>query len=303
MEDTYKMLEFLDDDSDDEKIASFINSITEEEVDGEASSSRFPQSRVYIAGDREDVALRLYNDYFSETPMYPEKKFKRRYRISRQLFLRIVEGISNFNSTNIPKYFMFFRKRPDATGRQSLTILQKCTAAIRQMAYGTTPDLFDEYIKIGEKTPALCLDYFYKCVFHLFAREYLRKPTTEDIARIYNFHKKKHGLPGMLGSIDCMHWEWKNCPVGSNNDINVLNASPIFNSIKDGTAPPSAIDVNGRHYERGYYLGDGIYPDWAMLVKAPHNPIDEPRKKFKRFQESAMKDIERAFGVFVTSSQ
>ncbi|XP_071701596.1 uncharacterized protein [Rutidosis leptorrhynchoides] len=175
MEDTYKMLEFPDDDSDDEKIVSFINSLTEEEVDGEASSSRFPRSRVYIARDREDAAIRLYNDYFSETPMYPENKFKRRYRMSRQLFLRIVEGL--------------------------------------------------------------------------------------------------------------------------NNDINVLNASPIFNSIKDGTAPPSPFDVNGRHYERGYYLGDGIYPDWAMLVKAPHNPIDQPSKKFKRFQESGRKDIERAFGV------
>ncbi|XP_071689165.1 uncharacterized protein [Rutidosis leptorrhynchoides] len=73
--------------------------------------------------------------------------------------------------------------------------------------------------------------------------------------------------------------------------------SPLFNTIKDGTAPPSPFEVNGHHYKRGYYLGDGIYPDWAMLVKAPHNPIDEPRKKFKRFQESARKDIERAFGV------
>ncbi|XP_071738742.1 uncharacterized protein [Rutidosis leptorrhynchoides] len=264
MEDTCKILEFLDDDSDDEKIVSFINSLTEEEVDGEASSSKFLRSRVYIAMDCEDAAIRLYNDYFSETSMYPENKLKRRYRMSSQLFLRIVEGRSNFNSTNIPKYFLFFRERPDATGRQSLTILQKCTAAIRQMAYGTTPDLFDEYIKIGEKTAALCLDYFCKCVFHLFAREYLRKPTAQDIARLYNFHEQKHSLPGMLGSIDCMHWEWKNCHVGwqgqytrgANNDINVLNASPIFNTIKNGTAPPSPFDVNGHHYERGYYLGD-----------------------------------------------
>ncbi|XP_071695466.1 protein ALP1-like [Rutidosis leptorrhynchoides] len=130
-----------------------------------------------------------------------------------------------------------------------------------------------------------------------------------------------------------MHWQWKNCPIawqrqytrgdqkgpsimleavasqdlwiwhaffgmtGANNDINVLNYSPLFNTIKEGTAPPSPFNVNGHHYERGYYLGDGIYPDWAMLVKAPHNPIDEQRKKFKRFQESARKDIERAFGV------
>ncbi|XP_071699609.1 uncharacterized protein [Rutidosis leptorrhynchoides] len=65
----------------------------------------------------------------------------------------------------------------------------------------------------------------------------------------------------------------------------------------DGTALLSPFDVNWRNYERGYYLGDGIYPDWDMLVKAPHAPTDEPRKKFKRFQESVRKDIERAFRV------
>ncbi|XP_071727367.1 uncharacterized protein [Rutidosis leptorrhynchoides] len=270
MEKTFKMLQFLiDDDSDNEKIVNFVSSLAEEEVEGEASSSRVPRTRIYIPRDRESAADRLFNDYFADSPVYPENKFKRRFRMSRQLFLRIVEGISNFNSSDIPEYFMYFRERPDAAGRQSLTILQKCTAAIRQMAYGTTPDMFDEYIKIGEKTAALCLDYFCKCVFHLFEREYLRKPTAEDIARLYNFHAQKHGLPGMLGSIDCMHWEWKNCPVawqgqytrgdkkgpsimleavasqdlwiwhgffgmaGANNDTNVLNASPLFNSIQE----------------------------------------------------------------------
>ncbi|XP_071739481.1 uncharacterized protein [Rutidosis leptorrhynchoides] len=192
-----------------DKTLNFIHNGTEKEVAGEASSSRVPRSRVYIARDREDAAI---------------------------------------------------RERPDATGRQNLTILQKCTTAIRQMAYETTPDLFDEYIKIGKKTAALCLENFCQCVFHLFARQYLRQPTFEDVARLYNFHAQKHGLP-------------------------------------DGTATPSPFEVNGRRYERGYYLGDGIYPDWAMLVKTPHNPTDEPRKKIKRFQESARKNIERAFGV------
>ncbi|XP_071729270.1 uncharacterized protein [Rutidosis leptorrhynchoides] len=243
MDKTFKILKFLMNDSDDENSVSFVNSLTEEEVDGEASSSRVPRSRVYIAKDREDATIRLYNDYFTESPVYPEKTFKRRFRMSRQLFLRIVEGISDFNSTVIPDYFIYFRERPHATGRQSLTILQKCTAVIRQMAYGTTPDLFEEYIKVGEKTAALCLENFCQCIFHLFARQYLRKPTTEDVARLYNFHAQKHGLPSMLGSIDC-----------SNNEINVLNFSPLFNSIKDGTAPLSPFEVNGRRYERKLLL-------------------------------------------------
>ncbi|XP_071695386.1 uncharacterized protein [Rutidosis leptorrhynchoides] len=135
------------------------------------------------------------------------------------------------------------------------------------MAYGTTPDLFNEYIKIGEKTSADCLENFCQCVFNLFAKEYLRKSTAEDISRLYDFHAQKHGLPGMLGSIDC-----------ANNDINDLIFSPLFNNIKDGTAPPSPFEVNGHHYGREYYLGDGIYPDRAMLVKAPHSPTGEPRK-------------------------
>jgi len=76
----------------------------------------------------------------------------------------------------------------------------------------------------------------------------------------------------MIGSIDCMHWEWKNCPTawkgqytrgsgkptivleavasqdlwiwhaffglpGTLNDINVLDRSPVFDDILQGRAP------------------------------------------------------------------
>ena len=78
----------------------------------------------------------------------------------------------------------------------------------------------------------------------------------------------------MIGSIDCMHWEWKNCPTawkcqysrgsrkptivleavasydlwiwhaffgpqGTLNDINVLDRSPVFDDIINGRAPKS----------------------------------------------------------------
>ncbi|GJT48315.1 ALP1-like protein isoform X1 [Tanacetum coccineum] len=46
-----------------------------------------------------------------------------------------------------------------------------------------------------------------------------------------------------------------------------------------------------------YYLADGIYPQWAAFVKSFTVARDERNAVFKRRQESARKDVERAFGV------
>ena len=40
--------------------------------------------------------------------------------------------------------------------------------------------------------------------------EYLRSPNRNDITRLLLIGEKR-GFPEMLGSIDYMHWRWKNC--------------------------------------------------------------------------------------------
>ncbi|GJS99256.1 protein arginine N-methyltransferase 1.6 [Tanacetum coccineum] len=81
-----------------------------------------------------------------------------------------------------------------------------------QLAYDTAPDAFDEYLQIAERTSRECLENFTKCIHVLYVKKFLRKPTAADIQKTYELHEQKYGLPGMLGSIDCMHWEWRNCP-------------------------------------------------------------------------------------------
>ncbi|GKE77275.1 ALP1-like protein isoform X1, partial [Tanacetum coccineum] len=51
-------------------------------------------------------------------------------------------------------------------------------------------------------------------------------------------------------------------------------------------------------YQCGYYLVDGIYPKLATLVKTILKPADDDHKRilYKQKQESARKDVERAFG-------
>ncbi|GKA55968.1 ALP1-like protein isoform X1 [Tanacetum coccineum] len=85
--------------------------------------------------------------------------------------------------------------------------------------------------------------------------------------------------------------------LGGNNDLNVLYGSPLFDDLLADKAPEAPFQVNGKTYQKGYYLADGIYPQWATFVKSFTIARDLKTQKFKRVQESARKDIERAFGV------
>ncbi|XP_052625753.1 uncharacterized protein LOC128132813 [Lactuca sativa] len=114
-------------------------------------------------------------------------------------------------------------------------------------------------------------------------QRYLRKPTINDIHQFYMVHEGEHGFPGMLA--------------GANNDINVLDQSPVFNDIYLGKSHDVPFQANMVVYKRGYYLTDGIYPPLSVFVKLFTCPNDPKRKKFKEAQESARKDVERAFGV------
>jgi hypothetical protein len=187
-------------------------------------------------------------------------------------------------------------------------------------------------LKIGESTTLECLGKFAKAIIECFGPEYLRPPTTEEIEKILQANEAR-GFPGMLGSIDCMHWIWKNCPkawagmftrgdkgkptmileavatqdlriwhcffgvAGAQNDINVLNKSPLFIDAIKGKAPQVHYKVNGNDYKVGYYLGDKIYPEWAAFVKSISRPQTEKDKLYSAHQESVRKDVECAFGA------
>jgi hypothetical protein len=84
---------------------------------------------------------------------------------------------------------------------------------------------------------------------------------------------------------------------GSLNDINVLDRSPIFTALVEGRTAPINYTINGHEYIMGYYLADGIYPNWSTFVKTISRLLGAKRKYFASKQESAIKDVERAFRV------
>ncbi|GKD95381.1 ALP1-like protein isoform X1 [Tanacetum coccineum] len=190
---------------------------------------------------------------------------------------------------------------------QDIFPLIKCTSAIRQLKYGVNASFLDEYMQISERSSRMALDHFCEAFIDIYGPKYLRKPT-EWFGCPYAFKgqyvRRDHGLnPFILlevvASQDLWIWHVFFGVVGSNNDINVLYQSPLFNDLKTGRASKIPFVANGVSYPSGYYLVDGIYPELAPLVKTIPEPAGDDHKRilYKKKQESTRKDVERAFSV------
>ncbi|XP_021825970.1 uncharacterized protein LOC110766878 [Prunus avium] len=110
-----------------------------------------------------------------------------------------------------------FALERNAVGNLGLLPEQKFTAVIRMLVYGSSADQVDEIARMGKSTALETLVRFCDAVETLYTRDYLRRPTPRDLQRLLQ-KDEEIGFPGMIGSIDCMHWQWKNCPTALQGD-------------------------------------------------------------------------------------
>ena len=152
--------------------------------------------RTYIFRNRALGHEQLMQDYFAEVPTYPPRLFRRRFRMWRELFVKIVKACEA-NSH-------YFKRRRNSAGTMGFSAYQKISAAMRVLAYGIPADYTDEYLRIGEDTTMESIRRFYKVMIHVHGPTYLRAPNEEDTVRLMAINEAR-GWPGMLGSTDCMH--------------------------------------------------------------------------------------------------
>lgn len=142
---------------------------------------------------------RLWNNYFIEAPPHPVALLRRRFRMNKPLFFKIVARLSN--------EVEFFWQKEDAPGKPGLAEIQKCAAAIRLVAYdyaGDVCDVVDEYLQIGETTARQYLENFIKGLVHKKTHSWGSSTTTW------------YWRTTRISRDDRKHWlyalEWKNCP-------------------------------------------------------------------------------------------
>ncbi|XP_048447582.1 uncharacterized protein LOC125480612 [Pyrus x bretschneideri] len=199
----------------------------------------------------------MMKDYFIKRPRFPTHDFRRWFWMRRELFESILNADVNHDHCFARKIYVI--------GQRSLSPHQKLTSAFRMLTNGCSADSTDEYCRLAESTTIENLKSFCQAIQAIYRATYLCKPNCEDLKRFLR-KADKRGFLSMIGSLDCMHWEWKNCPTGwagqfrgrhnkptivlkvmasydswiwhaffgapgLNNDINVLWSSPMFDDV------------------------------------------------------------------------
>jgi Plant transposon protein/Ulp1 protease family, C-terminal catalytic domain len=260
------------------------------------------------------------------------------FRVSQS---RLEQIVKRFGNSGDPFYTSFRRNR---YGKEGPCFEAKILLPLKCLAFGVSCTAFIDHFSMSWSFGKECCTRFNEKFEEMFEEEFLRLPTATDLRRIVALHKHQHGVDGMLGSLDCMHTKWKKCPVawqagfkgskqksgtsnativlealadyhlwfwhvsygypGSMNDINVLNASPLYNRLTDGSFTEMEnksgvvpFDVDDDSFRRTFMLVDGIYPKYSRFMGAVKQPITDEEKKFSAWQEGARKDVERGFGV------
>ena len=94
-----------DDDEEDFLITSLLNVPDTSEKTGRGGSH--PGRSPNLARDHQAGHRRIMRDYFEDNPVYNDKLFRRRFRMRRRLFLRIVDAVEDHDG--------YFTQRPVST--------------------------------------------------------------------------------------------------------------------------------------------------------------------------------------------
>jgi hypothetical protein len=194
--------------------------------------------------------------------------------------------------------------------------------ALKLIGYGCSPSAFQDYLQMSVTTARLCLLKFCQIVStdESLLCVFARAMTRPDARRVSAIHEEIHGIAGMLGSLDCMHVFWKNCPVawqgsqtgkagkptivleafadhnlwfwhhsfgwpGSLNDINIWNRSCLLKAFLDGSFAADVdfeYAVDDKVFNRLWLAVDGIYPELSRFVKTIEEPFNRNVREVAR---------------------
>jgi hypothetical protein len=289
-----------------------------------------PKRRSVSKWDWNRARQCVYDDYMRPDPIFKDRQFERTFRITRSVMQQISLTLGNMDD-------FFTDKICVVTGKKTICPNVKILCALKQLAYGISPHAFLDYFQMGESTARACLLRFAQCITTSdeLLQRFFRPMNRTDAQNVCQLHKDVHGIDGMVGSLDCMHVTWKNCPVawqgqyegkeegptmvleamcdhnlyfwhhefgsaGTLNDISIWDMSGLHKAFVDGTWTDTIdfpFTIDGQVFDKLWVTVDGIYPQIGRFVKTLSQPVGQAEQDYASWQEKTRKDVERGFGV------
>ncbi|XP_026428441.1 uncharacterized protein LOC113324341 [Papaver somniferum] len=202
-----KYIIYLDTSSDEEEKALLM--FTQLCLDERLCIIRQPipkkvRIRSVITRDRAWHDAKMMNGYFTPGTGYTSRQFKHRLGMREELFKKLLGKLLEVD--------LEWHQCTDAIGTMGHSSHMKLVSVMKCLCKSTTADSVDDYTRMGATTIYYYLKRFCHTVCMTFGEKYLCQPTPEDIQRLLAENTER-GFLGMLGSVDCMQWPWKNCPI------------------------------------------------------------------------------------------
>ena len=252
-------------------------------------------------------------DYLGETPLYPLRSFRRRFRVPRALMLKIAQDLMEFNPD-------IWKTRVDAAGRSGQQTEVKVMVCLRVLGSGCSLEDVDDKARMAPETVRYYMKHFVKDIQAIYGSDYLNRYSGRvELQRIAAKYADD-GFVGCIGAVDCCHLAWKNCPLeekgqyhnpkdsklavmkveawcdsdlfiwhwhaghaGTSNDKKMVNFSPLFQAILNGhygiSLDEYTVTENSMSRTLAYLLGDGIYPRWPIFLLPIHQAQSTGEKK------------------------
>ena len=259
------------------------------------------------------------------------KLFRRRFRVPWDVFCDLVK-----KSVESKLFGENADKKYDISGRAICPIAIKVLGILRILGRNWCCDDVAEATGMGESTVRLNFITFCSNFVSRYYDDYIGRPTGDDMTKMMRVYEKM-GLPGCIGSTDCVHLQWDRCPLsltnlckgkegyptlsysctvdhhrkilgvtrsnwGTRNDKTIVRVDTYITDVHTGKVNSDIeyevfIDGALTRMKGVYYLCDGGYHKWNCMMNPMKHTSSRNERLWSEWVESTRKDVECCFGI------
>ena len=158
--------------------------------------------RTYIQPADEDICLEISicNEYSKKG-----KRFWRRFRVPCCIFEEICTSLRDEG---------YYLDGKCQSGLPKVEVELLVLDSLRLLGSGCTYDLAEECTNVAQGTIRLFFQNTFCKWGRALSRDLVKLPETEEQLRHVVGLYERIGLPGCVGSVDCVHLVWDKCPAG-----------------------------------------------------------------------------------------